>query len=350
MSNTVSVSDKWLPLTGVVPVFFAFLLVWFARWMARGLIRPHIELDESTAVAIQVRNLLSLGLVLLYSGIQALFLRTAAGSERWEWTFWIAAILACGLVYHLFRTIVVFCNGRPQNAFLDCVDLRKRARLQGRRYIRKQFLFCLVLYYFAGLCIVVTVFADAYWLKSWKAQTRGGDPVGVDLTLIVWTNDERSPEVARREGRYRLINRGRVVQDLSGLLASDKSVEIAMPGQLDSDELRQSVEAVLFEAAQAIHARLDFRDIIFHHVHSCEGRSCPIMIHVGGPQSRLPFASFSKDYWDAFSMSAMTLITVGLSDNPPASLNSRKYVIVEQLVGALFFFVFLAGLMSGLTE
>jgi hypothetical protein len=333
----------------VGPLFLAFLMIASAGWIARGrnVADRSRSLDQQTLVVMQLRNLTPLALMLLifYSHVLALSHQSALVQIS---NITISTTAMLWLLLHLGGTVYRYCQGKPSEQ-----DYGKgfvaEARLKNLRAARRRFGWCLTLYYFAGLMTVADVFSDIFLFSVSQSRFAKANQLHAGLVFSRRIAKTENPPQSRRSllerpasKDYAISNEPAIISQLAELLPQLKgavAIDLATPRGTDPADTRKAVAEIVAatgptqaRAAQIteLNIRPDSGCVLSDSNGTCIS---PVMIWTAAPQ----FINDSMSNWDALIMSAMTLISVGLTDNPPVSLTMKFTVVFEELIGALFF-------------
>jgi hypothetical protein len=253
----------------------------------------------------------------------ALWIEAYIGSQQWQ----LQSIRGISLIF--ISSAMVICATSVQLGWLVY-------KIQGRGKFSGANIICIILYYLAGLCVVSTYFANIYFASENMAGK----------TLDVVTPIDKFGA---------LSNRMAIENQVRPLLLLDRDasrvlLDVSFPAELGPDKerrLQDSVSAMLYDLHVVEQFQMDKRGARFlrdHSLYEDLNRAPKVLLHF--ESSRDAFSSSSGNYWDAFYMSAITMVTMGLSETYPVGIDMKAAVVFEQLTGILYFVVLLGGITN----
>ena len=298
-------------LPEVVPILVAQFLA------AAAFLLPWPNADEKDFVVVrEISSLMFLATFWCALGIEAYICH-----QRWQ----LDTIGGINLV--IISAALVICATSVQLGWLVY-------KIQGRGKFSGANIVCIILYYLAGLCVVSTYFANIYFAYE-KMSTNAFD--------IVTAID--------RFGA--LSNQMAIENEMRPFLARDASrvlLDVSFPAELGWEKekrLKESVNATLDSLRIDEHLQMDERGPRFFREHSLYddfNHTPKVFLHF--ESTRDAFSTSSDNYWDAFYMSAITMVTMGLSETYPVGIDMKAAVVFEQLTGILYFVVLLGGITN----
>ena len=312
----------FLPLLSIMIVAFTWLIM------------PSSDLEESNFTSEQVYGIalwdpMAMVIINLEVGLCQYFTYFGKSTTHKVVVPVVSTVLGITLLLKLGTMIFAFCR------------TRHRSSIESGRSSRSTI--CLFLYYLAGIVTIATIFANVYYGAIIQKEPAQTDYLGHDLSIPL------------PAGEMDVSGHQKALQALCDFMVQKESVlivEAILPRGINSSaraSLRQTLRDIVKEAEEISRSRIDSRGIVFHIEQSTENTGVrSVLLHL--QENRQPFTSCSESFFDAFFMSAQTLVSIGLTETTPVTHAMKLVVLMEELIGVLFFVVFLGAVVAALTD